>query len=133
MRNNQMCATAEIQLSGFALSESQIQSQRSEFKAYCIKSKTGYLISIIAYRGECLCEPEPGFSEDLGTLLLELSSRFDSVIYCPNDYQIPESKTISASLTPNEIVEKYPPSLNTPPTRIKVLSQKHQPLRPRIS
>lgn len=128
-----MCAIAELHLSGFALSESQIQSQLSEFKTYCIKSKTGYTISIIAYRGACLCEPEPGFSKDLETLLLELSSRFDSVIYCPNDYQNPESKTVSASLSPSEIVEKYPPSLNTPPTQIKVLSQEDQPLKPRIS
>ena len=125
-----MCAIVEIQLSGFALSESQILSQLSKFKAYCDKSKTGYTISIVAYRGECLCEPEPGFSEDLKALLSHFSSRFESVFYSPNDYQVPEPKTISASLTPTEIVEKFSPSLNTPPTRIKVLSQEHQLANP---
>jgi hypothetical protein len=117
-----MCAVVEIQISGFALSQSQILSQLSKFKAHCDKNKAGYTISIVAYGGTCLCDPEPGFSDDLKALLSQLSGRFDSVIYSPNDYQFPEDKTISACLTPNDIVERYPPSLNTPPMRIKVLN-----------
>lgn len=121
-----MCAIAEIHISGVALSESQILSHLSKFKAHCDKSETGYTISISAYRGECLCEPEPGFAEDFRALLAQLSTLFESVIYSPNDYHVSEPEAISASLAPDEIIKKYPPSLHTPPTRIMVLSQGRQ-------
>ena len=118
-----MCAIAEITFPYLESQEQEFRELAKPIEGVIEKSKGQMKISLRSFRGNCLCEPEPGFQEALLDFLEALSSQTSPVYYSPNDYSENPEECQFLELTPKAVVSGHLPSLETKPTRILISSR----------
>ena len=115
-----MCGIAEFRCRGFR-DHPGFLDVASEITAYLKPVDHGQVfISIYEYHGHCLCDPTPEEKSLFLKVVTFLVQNCEELVYSPNDYSYNLRECFLEACSAEEVVERYWPSLATPPMRITV-------------
>lgn len=119
-----MCGIAEFRCRGFG-DHPGFLDVASEFTTYLkALDHEQVFISVYEYHGHCLCDPTPEQKSRFLKVVTFLEQNCDELVYSPNDYSYSLEECSEEVWSPEEVVERYWPSLATPPMRITVKTKR---------
>lgn len=116
-----MCGIAEFRCKNLQVEVHLLDDVLSEF-TYSRKKldESHELISVEEYHNCCLCDPSDEERQQFFEAVTTLVRHSDEVVYSPNDYSYNPSECFEEVWSIEETVERYWPSLETPPMRITI-------------
>ena len=119
-----MCGIAEFRCRGF-VDHPGFLDVAGEFTTYLKPlDHEQVVISIYEYHGHCLCHPTAEEKAQFLKIVTFLERNSKELVYSPNDYSYNSRECFFETCSAEEVVERYWPSLVTPPMRIAVMTDR---------
>lgn len=116
-----MCGIAEFRCQGLSLADNHLRDIMNGFTYFHDKLKGNQdLIVVTQYNRHCLCDPTDQEKKQFLQIVETLAKGSKLLAYSPNDYSGTLSQCTLETLHPEEAVEQFWPSLETPPMRITI-------------
>lgn len=119
-----MCGIAEFRCKNLRVEAHLLDDVLSEF-TYSRKQldRSHELVSVEEYHSCCLCDPSAEERQQFYDVVATLVRHADKVVYSPNDYSDNPTECFEETWSIAETVERYWPSLETPPLRVTILPE----------